>query len=546
MSDGTNAPEYLESGAGAPLPREPRSRRPALLAGAGVLGVALVGGAAWGAWWWFADGPQAAEALPGSSVGYLGLTLDPSGSQKVEALRTLQQFPAIAEELDLDGSPTDIDLRETLGTAFLETAPCDLTYAEHLEPWLGERLGVAAFPVDDQPQPIAAIEVTDEGAAEDALAELVACGTDEASAPEAAFEVRDGWVLLAPDQDVLDAALDAVEEGTLAEDEDFASWTGRAGDTGIVTMYAAPEAATYLGDALGPFYGELSGNGYGSTGDTPDPDDQVAEALAGFEGAAAQVRFVDGAAELELAAGVPGGDRLAGGGDAADLVGSLPDDTVLAAGTGLGEELVAGWQRQTAGTDDPGDDLSDDLGDVDDLAGEMLGGFFAPGDLDLSALLGDAMAIAVGPGLALDEMVESGGTDLPLALVTTGQRAAADDAAAGVGAGLGALFGTEPSVAGEDGRVVLGLSPSWAEEVAAGGELRDAEAYRDALPDADGATMLAFVDFDAVLDIVASAMPDLGEESDEVVDNLDPLAALGVTGTLEDDTVRVLLRLTTD
>lgn len=550
MSD--NQPEYLEPAGGAPLPRGPRSRRPLVAAGAGVVGAAVLGGAAWGAWWWFADGPQAAESLPASTIGYVGITLDPSGSQKVEALRTLQKFPAISDELDLDGSPSDIDLKEALGSAFLDTAPCDLSYADDLEPWLGDRMGLAAFLVDDQPQPLATFEVTDESAAEESLAELVACGTDEASAPEAVVEVRDGWALLAPTQDVLDAALADLDEGTLADDEDFRSWTGQAGDTGIVTMYAAPSAADLLGDVLGPGLGGLTGAGYGSTGDEPDADEQVADALAGFEGAAAQLRFADGAVELEMAAGVEGGDRLSGGGDAAALVGSLPDDTVLAAGSSLGEEALADLERQTTGDtggDTDGGTGGDDLGGLEDMTDDLLGGFFAPGDLDLPALLGDAVALAVGPDVDLEGLFSGTTTDVPVAVLTTGERSAADDAATGLGAGLGALFGTEPSVAGEDGRVVLGLSPAWADEVAAGGSLGDRDAYRDALPGAEDASGLLFVDFDAVLDLVTSSIPDEldgGETEAEVVDNLDPLAALGLSGTVEDDRVRVLLRLTTD
>jgi hypothetical protein len=549
MSD--NQPEYLEPAAGAPLPRGPRSRRPLLAAGAGVAGAALLGGAAWGAWWWFADGAQAAESLPASAVAYVGLTLDPSGSQKVEALRTLQEFPAISDELDLDGSPTDIDLKEALGSAFLATAPCDLSYADDLEPWLGDRLGVAAFLVDDEPQPLATFEVTDESAARDSLAELVACGTDEASAPEAAFEVRDGWALLAPTRDVLDAALAVLDEGSLADDEDFRSWTEQAGDTGIVTMYAAPSAADLLGDVLGPGLAGLTGAGYGSTEDEPDADQQVADALAGFEGAAAQVRFADGAVELEMAAGVEGGDRLSGGGDAADLVGSLPDDTVLAAGSSLGEELLADLDRQTTGgtEDGSGDGTGDDLGGLDEMTDDLLGGFFAPDDLDLPALLGDAVALAVGPDLDLEGLFSGTTTDVPVAVLTTGERSAADDAATGLGAGLGALLGTEPSVAGEDGRVVLGLSPAWADEVARGGSLGDQDAYRDALPGAEDASSLLFVDFDAVLDLVTSSIPDGfddGESEAELADNLGPLRALGVTGSVDEDRVRVLLRLTTD
>lgn len=540
-------PEYLESGAGTALPDE-GGRRPWLLVGAGVAGVALLGGAAWGAWWWFADGAQAAEALPASAVGYVGLTLDPSGSQKVEALSTLRRLPAIAEELDLDGPLDEIDLKQALGTAFLDTAPCEgLSYAEHLEPWLGDRLGVAAVPVGEEPQPVLALEVSDEDAVEDGLGALVACGAGDSGEGgqegAGAFEVRDGWVLVAPDEDVLAATLDDLEEGTLADDEDFRRWTGEAGEPGIVTMYAAPAVADYLQDAVDELFGGLGEPAFGAapgldtvadtSSEGPSPQEQLQEAIDSFEGAAATIRFVDGAVELEMAGGWAESDLLGDAedvGDAGSLVSSLPEGTVLAAAAGLAPDGL--------------EQLDEDLGgDAEDLLGGLLG----PVELDLAGLLGDAVALAVGPDLDVEGLVAGTTTDLPIALLTTGELAAAQEAAEGIGRSLGAFLGIEPVVAGEDGRVVLGLEDRWTDEVAAeDGSLGQEDRFERAVPDAEGAGGLLYLDADALVELVRGSLPEAEAEDDEVVANLEPLEALGLATTMDDGTVRLVLRLTTD
>lgn len=558
MSDGTPAPEYLEPAAGSPLPGEGRSRkRPLLLGGAAVAGVALVGAAAWGAWWWLADGGQAAEALPASAVGYVGLTLDPSGSQKVQALSTLRSLPAIAEELDLDGPVEDIDLKQTLGTAFLGTAPCDdLTYAEHLEPWLGDRLGVAVVPVDDQPKVVLAVEAADEDAAVEGMDALMACGDDDTGddVEGAAYQVRDGWVVLAPDETALDAVLADLDEGTLADDEDFQRWTGEAGEPGVLTMYAAPAAADYLQDALDGFFGDLgeplledsisdptaltattttTAATVAATSEQPSPEEQLEEAIEAFEGAAATLRFVDGSMELEMAGGLGDSELLAAAdaedtGDASSLVTELPAGTVLAGATGLSPEGL--------------EELEGELGaDADDMVEGLLG----PLDLDPVALLGDAVGLAVGPDLDVEGLVAGTTTDLPVALLTTGELAAAQDVAEGLGLGLAAFLGVEPAVLGEDGRVVLGLDEAWAEEVAAAdGSLGEDERFQRAVPDADDVDGLLFFDADALVDLVRGSLPQ--GEDDAVLDNLEPLQALGLSASTEDGTSRLLLRVTTD
>jgi hypothetical protein len=543
-------PEYLESGTGTALADEGGRRRPWLLAGAGVAGVALLGGAAWGAWWWFADGGQAAEALPASAVAYVGLTLDPSGSQKVEALSTLRSLPAIAEELDLDGPVEDIDLKQTLGAAFLETAPCDdLSYSEHLGPWLGDRLGVAAVPVGDLPKVVMAVEATDEDAAVEGMDALMACGDDDAgdSVEGGAYEVRDGWVVLAPDEEALDAVLSDLDEGTLADDADFQRWTGEAGEPGVLTMYAAPDSLELARDALDDLFGGfdepfLEGAGTdplmstvsddaGTVSDQPAPQEQLEEVIEAFEGAAATIRFVDGAMELEMAGGLGDSELLAGvgdGGDAGSLVSSLPAGTVLAAAAGISPEAL--------------ERLEEDFGaDAEDMARELLG----TGEVDLAALLGDAVAVAVGPGVDVDGLVAGTTTDLPVALLTTGELAPAQDAADGIGLALAAFLGIEPVVAGEDGRVVLGLEDDWADEVAGGdGSLGEEDRFDRAVPDAEGTDGLLFLDADALVELIGGSVPE--GEDDEVLANLEPLEALGVSTTMEDGIARFVLRVTTD
>ena len=69
---------------------------------AGIAALAVVGVGAWAAAQFFATGAQPSEALPAGTIGYASIDLDPSGAQKIEALRTLNKFPAFKDELDLE------------------------------------------------------------------------------------------------------------------------------------------------------------------------------------------------------------------------------------------------------------------------------------------------------------------------------------------------------------------------------------------------------------------------------------------------------------
>ena len=171
------APEYLEAGAGSPAAARDAvpaagggGRRRGLLIGGGIAALAVVGVGAWAAAQFFATGAQPSEALPATTIGYASIDLDPSGAQKIEALRTLNKFPAFKDELDLE---LDDDIRQRIFEEIDLPEGCQLFYAEDIEPWLGERMAVAAVDVGgDDPELVGVVQVKDADAAEEGLTKI--------------------------------------------------------------------------------------------------------------------------------------------------------------------------------------------------------------------------------------------------------------------------------------------------------------------------------------------------------------------------------------
>ena len=139
------------------------------------------------------------------------------------------------------------------------------------------------------------------------------------------WAISGDWAVIAESDDVADDVVKATEKGSLADDEDFQHWTEEAGDAGVVTLYAGPEAGDYLAEHTEDMFGfplglvgGIGGTTYECNGDDPDPDhdgdpadehcsmdsevpDGFKEKLRDFKGMAATIRFDDGAIELEAA-----------------------------------------------------------------------------------------------------------------------------------------------------------------------------------------------------------------------------------------------------
>lgn len=517
-----------------------RGRRGLLVGGAAVSVAALVGGGAWAVTAFLGTGAQPSEALPASTLGYAAVDLDPGGEQKVEALRMLRRLPEFRESVGLD---TDDDVRRYLFEETLGGSGCEVDYADDVEPWLGGRAAVAAVPGEDEPTPVLVLQVLDAEAAADGLAALRACaGTEE----ELAWVVEGEWAVLAPTEAAAREVVDAAAEATLADDADFIRWGEEVGGPGILTMYAAPEA----GDVLAEVAEEQAASGReggidpfaapGLAGLAPGGEvpEEVRGRLEAFEGAAATLRFDDGGLELEMA--VDADDETAaawtGAGAGADAVRALPSDTAAALGFGL----PAGWSEDAMTRMESG------LGPVsemllglpfDDLVAmaEQQSGLSLPADVE--TLLGESLAVAVGGDFSLEAAEASDdGSEVPVGATVIGDVEGIER----VLAQLDERFGVA-AVVGHDAEgdtVAIGPSAGYRRQLLEEGGLGDAERFTDVVAGAEEAAVVLFVDLDAAWTAEVA--------DDEVARNLEPLAGLGLSGWVEDGTVRSTLRLTTD
>jgi hypothetical protein len=214
---------------------------------------AVVGGGVWVGQAFLARGPQPAEALPASTLGYVAIDLDPSGSQKLEAADFLGAFPALGK------GKSSGDLRERFFNLATSDLTCDLDFKD-VEPWVGNRAAIAVVGYD-KPEFVTVLEVTDGAGLEKGLDKAEKCGSGTRG-----HAVRGKWAVIARTDAVAKAVLADGAELPLSEDADFQKWTGKAGDPGIVTLYAAPAA----GDAIlkaaekEPFLAVAASSGLGS------------------------------------------------------------------------------------------------------------------------------------------------------------------------------------------------------------------------------------------------------------------------------------------
>jgi hypothetical protein len=555
---GPGGPEYLESSAGSPVASSGRASdsRKRLLVLGGLVGVLAVGGGAvWAASSFLATGDQPAEAMPASTLGYVSIDLDPSGGQKIEAIQTLRKFPAFKEHIGLE---TDDDLRERLFEELVKSGECEgLDYAEDVEPWLGDRAAMGAADLGgDTPTPILVVQVKDAGKATDGLDNLreVCGGESSESAEDNGGWVVDGdWVVIGENQAEAQKVVDATEEeGSLADDEDFKTWTAEAGDPGIVSMYAAPEAGEFLGRYMGdmagmgsmfgapsvdgmefdPETGEFDGS---APGESPSVPPELQEALDEFGGAAATVRFDDGAVELEMAYSNYQEELTEHvlGDAGVEMVEGLPEDTVAAFGLGLEE----GWAQAML---DYFAETSGEEMDVDELLAqaESETGLALPEDLE--TLLGEGVAIGLGSGIDPDAIVNGGPEELPLGIKIKGDAEEIQAVLDKVKELAGPEVAPYLEVTESDGYAVLGTNPDYKDALASEGSLGETEAYGKVIE--DEAKSVLFLDFDADDDWLVR----LTEDEPELSDNVAPLSALGTSGWVEGDIVHGVFKVTTD
>jgi hypothetical protein len=542
----TNGPEYLDgSGPVETAPANDNKKRLIAL-GAIVAGGAVVAGGAWAATSFFATGSQPAEALPDSTVAYFSVDLDPSGGQKIEAIKTLRKFPGFTDNVDLE---TDDDLRERLFEEITSSGECEgLDYAADVEPWLGSRAAMAAVDLgEDEPTAVGVVQTTDGGKAEDGLARLIeTCGGDtagggaesegETGSDVGGWVVEGDWIVLAETKEIAQQVVDAADGSSLAADSSFAQWTGEAGDDGFMSMYVAKGVTKYAEDLAG--MGMMGTMGVpGASTETEEVPEELQQMINDFDGAAATVRFDDGAVEVEYAMSNYNKDltRFVESEEGVEMLSALPEDTVAAFGFALEE----GWAE---GLLDYVKTLApDEAASID----EQLAQFESETGLafpeDVETLLGDGVTVSMGSGLDPDAVTNGGPGEVPAGIRIKGDADEIQAVLDKISAQAGPEAAEFLQVTEGDGYAVLALQDDYRSALEGRGSLGDSATYSEVV-DADEAQSVMFVNFNADDDWLVR----LTGEMPEVSENLEPLAAFGFSSWVDDEVVHGLMKVTTD
>src|SRR5689334_24386729 len=220
MSDHTTVlPEYPAQ------PEPPRRARGGTIAViASVVVVVLVAAGGFAAWRWFSGtGPRPAEVLPASTFALVSVDLDPSGGQKVEAIKTLRKFPAFRDKVGLE---PDSDPLERLFEQMQKDGTCqDLDYDRDVKSWVGQRLGVGGVMLDGKPRPVVALQVSDADNAKSGFARLAKC----ADMKNYGWTLVDDYIVVSDSTEHAQQVAAAGKKSPLSENDDYQKWTDEAG-----------------------------------------------------------------------------------------------------------------------------------------------------------------------------------------------------------------------------------------------------------------------------------------------------------------------------
>ncbi|MGW7679964.1 DUF3352 domain-containing protein [Kribbella sp. NPDC054772] len=458
---------------------EPKKKRGKLIPIVAALAMVLVvaGGGIF-AYGKLSGGKQPADVLPGTAVGYARVDLNPSAGQKVNAIRFLMKFPSVKEQLGLSGEKDD--LKQKLFEQIKKSAGDDLAdvdFDKDIKPWLGDRAGAALIPSTDgekRPNPVVAVEVKNEDAANKGMDKLLA---NEKDKPGRAFS--NGYMLVAEDQATVDSAVAAAKDSPLSKNAKFSADMDKLGEQGFVSAWADMKAIASMTGRVDS--GQLAGFGDASS--------------------AIALRFDSSYVELK---GIGHSDQSikVNSADAGDLISKLPDSTAGAVAISGGDSLIDTiWQQvQKAG----GENLKPMLDRITEETGLTLPD-------DLKSLAGKNLAVGIdkdtadGPKIAARMETDPAKAEPVVQKLTTLLRERSSQ-------------NIPIETAKDDDTFVVSTSKDYAEQVLKGGNLGGTENFKQALPDTKGAVMIGYVDFEA-----ASAV------SSRLADNKD-LAALRSAG----------------
>lgn len=488
----------------------------ALIIGGGAFAVTRVLGG---------GGDQPASALPGDSAAYIRMDIDPSVGQKIAAVRFLKDLdPDVTATLESE------DMRREFFEMIAEDEPSlsNIDYDADIEPWLGDRLGVSVVPQgEEEPLVAVALQVTDEGAAEEGLTKLFEAAEGE---DQAGWFFHGDYVVLSS-ADAIDGIQSAVEAGTLADNETFTGDLEALGDEGILSFWAdgeklspyldeAGSALDEVDDATGMAPGSMTGLLSGSTLD---------EAQTGR--IAAAVRF--GEDHIELHGITRGFPVQIEDTDTAQLVQDLPEDTAVALGQEHGDQLIG------IAFDQMNQVMPEEMAQLQSEASAQ--GFEIPGDIQ--TLVGQSLAIGVGPEIAQFAQIEDP-SEVPAVIRvqtdTDAANAIIDKAITATGATPAEMEAYVVRRA-DDGVLSLGLSQAYVDAAVEGGGLGDNPTFQSAVPNAADADSVFYVDLNAFEEYYLSEITD-----DNTRASVEQIAAVGMSASWSGENGEFTLRVVAD
>ncbi len=528
---------------------------------------------------------QPSAVLPVDSLAYYRLDFDPSTSQKVAAFRLFDKLPEAKQALG-DSNPKKA-LFELIAKNNDELK--DIDYTNDIEPWLGDRMGLAILaPREGGTEPVvaAAVQVTDEAKANEGIAKLkeksgVDIGelTDRArsSAPigpnPLAPGMSRGYADYSSDGSPSASASDLQVKPVVDADPTDAPTPGVSPTTSGTTPGATPgtasdkEAVHWYRDGYMVFTqkadeqavraaidkGRLSDNpdftkdmndlgeqGVLSTwSDTPKFMDalftgqQQLQSMRGlfelYGRQASAVRFDPGFVEV---ASLSRDNGLNVTHQPVKDVNALPADTVgFVSTTGGADLLKALWPRIEKIADESSTDWRKQLAEVERQLGVSI-----PGDVE--TLLGKQFDLVVSEKSVKDKLPVLG---LRLITDTTKAQGILDKLNTlwkQSGGDAANTFGLNQKTAGDV--LYVGSTASYADELAAGGSLGDDATLKEAVKDLDKQHSVLYVNLDKIEHLYLEGMPS-GQERDAVAS----LKAVGAgtvkNGDRYDSTLRILV-----
>jgi hypothetical protein len=453
-------------------------------------------------------GDQPASVMPADVAVYGRLDADPSAGQKIQALRLANKIPAFRDNVDL--TDLNADLRKSMFELIQGESPevAELDYETDIEPWLGNRIGfgLTGASGDEEPAVMLALQVTDTERAEAGLDKLMAAGDG------GGYVITGDYALISDTREMAQSFADAAAESSLADDADFKADQQRLGDAGIASMWVSEDATESLLDYPGVSeeLGLVAGSG--SLG-----------AQAGSQAYA--IRFGDRYVEVAGVRRESGLPASASGGT--DPASRLPDSTLLAM------SVVDGRQAITSAWDSLTESLAaaDETFDREIKRFERQTGLSLPDDL--GTLLGDGFAFAVDDQ---DFAALADPSDLRIGALLDTDSDAAQEVLDKLMAIVPSLQEFELARVESDGLLAVSPSKAYADTLAGdGGSLADTESYQLAVGDDDSAGSM-FVNMDLLEGAITGLLDQFGADED-VLENLQPLQAFGVSASVDGDGV---------